>query len=687
MQQDARRDYKVRLTFYERKAIASRLADTQNGIFSRHFPDVKAQVEDLARTASKGALPTASLEQALLQVSLALTFRPDAQRARKALFDYFVLALLLAEPGKTHSVQDLASKCTSVVHSKKNIPPEQVAAAVERLTRIGFVTSSEGVVRPTEKALSDITVGTVRLNESTNSFAADVVSAVRQGIGGRLNEEVRKRIARNARAALLETARAHGALYEPTPNWTDNAILEVAKRQLPDDVGDATVAALAQMLRMPTEEQANTLKRWTQAYVAFALMGLDPTLNSFQASRFGKKIFILDTDIVLGAVVAEGPRGPGIRTLIEQLHKLGCRLIIPDSVIDECVRHAERSTKTYNYFGSALLQLTPALVDDRVWNAFVAGYYYGYTSGRLPKGVTYEKYLSNYFEPRNPRPFFISVIKDVLSDCVEIVPLAQIRNGDLDQKEVGQFAERFKADLAASKKAKYRSQAEQDTLAQTDAELFLTALHLNPGGETFIGDVLGGACYLVTEAARYSRVARDIGVTTTITVRPGALAGVQELVGTFDLTPTDFLQLFENPFLDAAVGAIWPDVEKLVRTGVSVAGMSLPRLRFDVDGALHSLLIALSAAEDKADQVEGDSETPDQDFLAVLRAASTRGYSLIPEVETLKTRIEAGDQRAEQLQKKLDELMVSNEELEQKIEFFGRRKRRYLKRLARSQKR
>jgi len=326
-------------------------------------------------------------------------------------------------------------------------------------------------------------------------------------------------------------------------------------------VGNATVAALAGILRVPTQEQADTLKRWTQTYVAFALMGLDPALNSFQASRFNKKIFILDTDILLDAVVTDRSRSAAIRTLLAQLQKLGCRLVVPDSVIDECVRHAERSIKTYNYFGSTLLQLTPALIDERVWNAFVAGYYYGKKSGRLPPTVTYERYLSNYFEPKNPRKFFISVVKEVLPDNIEVQALAAIRSEQLEESEISQFAERFRAELTASKKAKYRSEEEEEALARNDAELFLTALHLNPPSEMSKGEVLGGSCYLVTEAVRYTRVARSQGVQAVITIRPGALAGVQELIGTFDLTPSDFLQLFENPFLDAAVGAVWPDVE------------------------------------------------------------------------------------------------------------------------------
>jgi len=100
---------------------------------------------------------------------------------------------------------------------------------------------------------------------------------------------------------------------------------------------------------------------------------------------------------------------------------------------------------------------------------------------------------------------------------------------------------------------------------------------------------------------------------------------------------------------------------------------------------LHSLLIGLSSAEEGADKVGGDAERPDEEFWEVVKSASSRGYSLIPEVESVRARIEAGVQRADELQKKLDEAVAANDELEEKIGFFGKCKQRYLRRLARSQ--
>jgi hypothetical protein len=209
---------------------------------------------------------------------------------------------------------------------------------------------------------------------------------------------------------------------------------------------------------------------------------------------------------------------------------------------------------------------------------------------------------------------------------------------------------------------------------------------MNPADESTSTDVLGGACYLVTETLRYTRVARSFGVHTTVTVRPSALASLQELIGTFEVPPSEFVQLFDNPLLETVVGSVWPDLEKLVRSGVSLRGKSLQRLRFDLDNALHAQILSLSKAEVDEESNSGPTEAPDEQFLELLNTATRRGYSLIPEVDALRVRIDSSDQRAHELQAVLDEVNTKNQELEERIAFFGKRKQRYLRRFLRGEK-
>jgi hypothetical protein len=682
MKRGARATYKVTLTIYERKTLSNRLADLENGLFNRHFANIKAQLDDVTRAASKGVMPEGALERSLLQVSLALTFRPDTQRARKNVFDHFVLAVALAQSKPWVPITELIAKCTAAVKSKKIIPAAQMDAALGRMEKAGLVQLLNERVSATEKAFAEIATATVRLNEATTSFASDIVNDIRDALKTRLSDEVERRIVRNTRAVLVEIARSRGVVDNPAQ--VDKTVAALAREQMPQNIGEALIAALAEVLRSPTEDQARTMARCTQAYMAFVIMGLDPTLNAFQTSRFRNKIFILDTDVVIEALVDDGPRSPGLRAIFASLVQMGCRLIIPESVLRECIEHASNSPNTYGYFGLALLDLTPSLVEERVWNAFVKGYYYARVAGRISGSVGYEEYLANYYEPRNPLQFIQNVLKQVLPEEIEVLPLEAIASEQLGKEEVARFAERLKQDLAGSKKSRYRSEEDEAKLAEIDAQLFLTALHLNPSDESTETDVLGGTCYLVTEAARYSRVAANLGVHTKVTVRPGALAGVQELVGTFDLSPIDFLQLFDNPLLETAIDAAWPDMEKLVRSGISLRGKSLPRLRFDLDDAIHNHLTALSSAE-AAEETDGiKTHGADEEFMNLLDTAASRGYSMIPELETVRERINTSERRAGLLQTLLDNETRRNQELDENIAFFGKRRQRYLRRMNKS---
>ena len=183
------------------------------------------------------------------------------------------------------------------------------------------------------------------------------------------------------------------------------------------------------------------------------------------------------------------------------------------------------------------------------------------------------------------------------------------------------------------------------------------------GDETTHQYVLGGTCYLLTETSRYERVARSVGIPTKITVRPSTVAGILTFVGT-EISSTEFVQLFDNPLLDRAVSAAWPDMEKLMRSGVDLSAKNLARLRFDLDDALHECLTVLERAQDAEDQAPGAETSSDERFMELIELAARRGYSLIPEVAAIRDRIGSGDKRVDELQRMLDEAMAANSELD-----------------------
>ena len=682
MQRAARSEHSISLNIFDRKTLLSRLADLDNGIFHRYFPNIKAQVDDIVRSATRAAIPQRNLERTLLQVSLALTFRPGALRVRKSLSDHFVLAVLLDEEGPSVQLDVLARHCAEALPADASLPAAQVHAAVARLIKSDLLLQTGQSVRASERAVIEVATSTLRLSEATDTFAADILATLNEARGQRVADADARRIVRNIRAALLEIARSRAATLDGTTPL-DDEVPGIVRGQLDSDMGDLLVAALADALRAPTDSQAETIAHWTQAYLGLALMGLDPVLNDFQASRFPAKTFLLDTDIVLEAIVTDGTRSAGILDVLSSLAQRQCRLVVPDSVVDECVNHAARSEATYRYFGNGLIQLTPAAVEERVWNAFVKGYYYAVVYGRIAKSVTYREYLANFYEEKTLSQFFSAVITDVLPDEVEILPVDFGRHRHLADAEVDRLTDALQQDLAKrSKKAQYRTAEEERVLARTDATLYLSALSMNPPDKTAHQHVLGGTCYLLTETARYERVAQLVGIPTKVTVRPSTVAGILSFVGAA-ISATEFVQLFDNPLLDRAVSAVWPDMEKLMRSGVDLRAKSLVRLRFDVNHAFHECLTAVERAQDAEEQDSKVEASSDERFMELIESAARRGYTLIPEVAAIRDRIGSGDKRVEELQQLLDEEMSANTELEKGIVFFSKRRQKYLRRMGR----
>ena len=680
MQRAARSEQRVSLSIFDRKTLISRLADLDNGIFHRHFPNIKAQVEDIVRSANRAAIPQINLERTLLQVSLALTLRPGALRVRKSLFDHFVLAVLLDEEGPSVQLDVLARRCAEALPPDASLPAAQVLAAIKRLVKIGLVLRGDQSVRASERAVVEVATSTVRLSAATDTFAADILATLNEARGHRVADADARRIVRNIRAALLEIARSRAATLGGTEP-SDGEVPVIVRRQLDSDMGDLLVAALADALRAPTDSQAETIAHWTQAYLGLSLMGLDPVLNDFHALRFSAKTFLLDTDIVLEAIVIDGKRSLGILDVLSSLAQRGCRLVLPESVVDECLMHATLSEATYRFFGSGLIQLTPAAVEHRVWNAFVKGYYYAVVSGRIPKSVTYREYLANFYEEKTPSQFFAAVITEVLPDEVEFLPIDLVCPHPLDDTEVDRLADALQQDLAErSKKSRYRTGEEEKALARTDAKLYLSALSMNPPDKTGHRYALGGKCYLLTETARYERVARSVGIPTKVTLRPSTVAGILNFVGG-EISSTEFVQLFDNPLLDRAVSAVWPDMEKLMRSGVDLRPKNLARLRFDFEHALHERLTALERAQDAEEQDSKAEASSDERFAELIATAQRRGYSLIPELAAIHDQIGSSNKRVEELQRQLDEATSSNTELEKEIIFFGKRRQKYLRRI------
>lgn len=694
----ARKNHDVSLKIFERRTIANRLSKLDNGIFGRLFPDFEKQIASITTKYAPllSGEGSSSLEISMLKSSIAFTYNKRLQKARKSIFDFLTLGLLIEHSSEYLPMAKLRG-LYGVTTGKIQPPEDQVRASLGRLNEQGFIEWKGDLVRPSKIALGTVEGSTLVANDATQALITDIVDEVCRISKEKVSQEDKLKIERNIQDLLIMLFRLSGIEISnqvlknaiPGPVYLDSmpAFVNKAKRQLPNNLGELLISVISQRLATPSPEQARTLANWSLAYIGVTVMNLDPYLKEFQATRIANKTFVLDTDFILDCLVQECPRSKIYLELIKSCLSLGSKVIIPESCLGECIQHADLSPRTYNHFGPKLLSLSEEVVQERVWNIFVKGYYYGVSSGRIPPTMTFEKYLQNYYLPSNPVIFMKEVISIYFPAGIEILNPTALLSRELPEEQVADLRDELSQILTQSKKAGYRTSEMITDLAEIDARLFLSTFYLSDEESRPGGSVFGGNYYLVTASGRYLRAARIIGIRDSITTRPQSLAALFELAGNLELTDTEFVSLFENPLLKYAVEQSISDVEVLVDSGIQLAGVSLPKLRYDLDQELHERIITFNQSESQAEKaIEApESDASDPEFIRLLKSAGTRGYKRIPEVDQFVQILERTQADAAGKAKALETLEQNYRELEKNITYFGKRKQRYLRQMARRQ--
>lgn len=693
MKREARREYNISLNIFERRTLVNRLSKFENGIFYRHFPDIEKQIQILTDTQPILATADAeALENAMLRSSLAFTMNKEATRVHDTIFDSLTISVLVNSTDNEISVTDFHQKYSESLGIQ--LPITQLEASLRRLMSRGMIIWQGELIVLTKFAKQSMSGVMIRANEATNSLILDLVAEISRITEEKLSGRDHEIISKNTRNVLTKLFRLFGmelanqVLMDATPSAVfldaSEELLYAARQNLPQQIGEILIYSLSQILKNPTDEQAETLANWSLAYLGVQIMNLDPGLRELQKMRFAEKIFILDTDFILDCIVQECPLSNVYLNLLKSLGTMGCRMIIPEPCVSECVKHAFLSPRTYYHFGDKLMSFSEPFIEELVWNVFVKGFYYAQNNHKIPSSISFENYLANYYEPTAGAPYMTEVIKARLPEGIEIIDLNSVIEKDIPTEQMSEMIEALYELHSSGKKSEYRTEEELRELAEIDSSIFLTAHHLNEVAGRTPNEVLGGCCYIITSSGKYLRSAKKIELKDVVTTRPQSLIAILDLIGNIDITPTEFVRLFENPLLIYAVRQAWEDVEVLLDSGIDLRDKSLPRLRWDLDQEIHDRISALKEAETYA-EVSGE-EVPvgigDKEYTELIKTASQRGYKKIPEVETFMQALEAAEKKAEVKEEQYNELLEKYKNFEEEIAHFSKRKQRYLKRVA-----
>ena len=436
----------------------------------------------------------------------------------------------------------------------------------------------------------------------------------------------------------------------------------------------------------PSDEQAASLNALALGYLGASLVQVDPAVRELQMTRIREKTFVLDTDFLLDCIVSHQPRQRASKGLVRGLTAMGARVIVPSVCIFEAAAHASISQRTVGYFGESMFALSASQAVERINNMFARGWYFRVQQGRT---VPFESYLQNYLEEGDPYNFMASVVKTELPEEVEIGDVTELLGVEHNEETVLSLATQLVFSLNQSKKNVYRTPEEVEALARTDAQLYAATAAAGSSSTRSRGTVLGRRCYLITSSTRFIRAAaRAFNRPDEVSARPDTLTGLMQLVGQSDVTPREFMALFDNPLLQASVANAWPDIEELLKAGLSLKDKNQARLAWDLENGLHQRIAAVTASEATADELETEDakRAVDEPILRLLDEARGRNYKPIPYAEALISEVEPLRSDNARLTEELDVLGQRFAVLQSEIDRFGRRRQRYLRRVAQGQR-
>lgn len=684
IRKDIRTIYRKPLFIIERETIINRLSDFSNGIFHRHFPDIDKQIKTYQNQKSIFSKDTFKpFESTMLTISIAFTFCSNNKSVKNIVFDNLILACVYELNIDNITIEDIISIYVSQIKDK-TIQKDQVKATLTRLHSNKLIDIYDSKIKLTTTALNLFESNTIKSNQLTQSLLNDIADIIVDEFDN-LSKSTVERIKRNSLAVLADIFQMHGLeianhFFLEEENYmkicnTEDTIRK-AKEQIPDEVGELLISVIAEIFKNPTKEQAATLSNWSKAYLGVKIMNFDPKLKQLQLIQFSKKIFILDTDFVLNCIIQERPSQNFYSNIVETLSNLNCTLIIPKSVLLECIGHAKRAINTFNYFGNSLFSLNDEFVDTMIGNLFVHGYYYKYKGTSSKK--SFYNYIENYFDSTEPENFFAELFETYMPFNIQIKDLDSF-NISYPQEQFEALQESLIKRLENSSKAKYRNDEQTQELAKTDAKLFLTTYYLNQS-ENKTNAILGGKAYLLTLSQRFVRCANEVNIKDIVTNNPRTLASILELMGKTNYNPQDFIKSFDNPLFIYAIDQSKSSIETLVKAGIELTDKNLPRLRRDLQKSLHKHIAEYEkTGSTTSNDISRKNET--EKYMQLLDEAKKVGYNTIPEVKGLIDIIERKDENQTILLEKLTLQVEQFEILKKELVTVGYGKQKYIERV------
>jgi hypothetical protein len=518
------------------------------------------------------------MERSLLKGVLLFNSK-DKAPSRKALLQKTIFSIVLQGEGK-YTPDQIASIFKA--HFQKTIEETEINSILSTLKKDGYLEKNGN---PISKAGGEDFFQS--LTKETDSLFMSIITKTGQYTGGSVSDI--PRVKENIRKALSVYFKMYVFSFfdmqEDVIEDNAKAVLDAAMYGIDKRVGEGLVRALAFTLKSPTPEEELILEKWARAHVTMQIIGLDPTLQNFQATKMKGKEFILDTDIVIRCLAKTNSEHDLYLAMLKKLRELQCRLVLTEEVIKEVENHLEAAFNCYRKYGDTLLTYSQELLRSGIKNVFIEDYVTLKTSGSFYRDLDFTQYLRNLYDKSNPK-----YLRGLLCNLVgekNFKNQFSVHVSDQERESL------YKCILPLTENTfkGYNSSDERNKeISRVDAFLYLATIARNK--ETNGDSLLSRKAYLLTRSRRAAKAAKNAGLFQKgMICHPNALISILKETGSPDMRNVSIVNLFSNPFLVYVGREMWSFIKPFLDHNARLIKHSITeRLRTDVDLLMDSRL-------------------------------------------------------------------------------------------------
>lgn len=373
-------------------------------------------------------------------------------------------------------------------------------------------------------------------------------------------------------------------------------IIKEAMRGLGDEIGEATVRALSEILIHSSPEQQQVLVKWSKAFLTLQIMDLDPALNEFKESKLQQKSFVVDTDVALHCLCSNTRYSESYKQMIQRLRQIGCKLYVPKEIIQEIGDHIDASLKWAASLGEQLLELPDETLESGdVSNVFIEDYV---KTVRLEKSlgnnvIPFHVYYNNLGNQRLGKATLMQNLYDVFGED-------NIRRNfkvqDNIDEEIELLVNAIHEETLHTPKAENRTEEGNREISQTDALLYVTVKAMNEECDPL--NFFANKTYILTSSSRTRRCAMEIdGYEKKIICHPQSLYSMLAEIGEIKANPKQLIELLDNPYMTHVSEQLWKQIEPILKQNQAILFETINALKNDVNLKLDGLLTTQNADE------------------------------------------------------------------------------------------